>query len=115
MAAGFWNYLREDITFSLFTERPLKIDLDTVPPLSGTMKSDQCYLNDISMILGRVVNATFGTVVTEQRWMDLFNQVQDWRANLPKHINPFSRATDFGSTPIRLPSVWTLRDYHGMC
>ena len=113
VTTGFWNYLREDITFSLFTLCPLKMDLDPVPPLTE-FKSDQSYLNAISLILGRIVNATFGSqAIPETKWIDLFNQVQAWRASLPRRLEPYSRALEPSSTPLRLPSIWTLQDCHG--
>ncbi|KAH8900013.1 hypothetical protein GQ53DRAFT_790522 [Thozetella sp. PMI_491] len=111
VARGFWNYLREDITFSLYTQSSLKMDLDTVPALTE-FTTDQCYLNSISLILGRIVNATFGMTITEQKWIDLFNQVQAWRACLPKRIEPYSRIQDSGPVPMHLPSIWTLQDCH---
>ncbi|KXJ94714.1 hypothetical protein Micbo1qcDRAFT_202540 [Microdochium bolleyi] len=60
---GFWNYLREDITFSLFGECPLKIDLaSTYIPPSAT-GSDHDHLNNISTILGNIINGIFGSSV----------------------------------------------------
>ncbi|KAM0425160.1 hypothetical protein ACHAPT_009721 [Fusarium lateritium] len=66
--AGFWNYLREDITFSLFEKCPLKMDL-TATPLLVNHRSAQDYLNSITLILGKIINTTFGRDVTSSEWV----------------------------------------------
>ncbi|KAK2475442.1 hypothetical protein H9L39_13035 [Fusarium oxysporum f. sp. albedinis] len=58
LGAGFWNYLREDITFSLFEECPLKMNLESTP-LMIQHTSDQDYLNSITLILGKIINMSF--------------------------------------------------------
>ncbi|GKT56909.1 phytanoyl-CoA dioxygenase [Colletotrichum tofieldiae] len=101
-AAGFWNYLREDITFSLFRRCPLKIDLDHVslPTQHGT---DQDRLNTVSLILGRIINACFSSTITNEAWTLLFGMLRDWRSNLPPRFNPFAKA-DRG-IGLALPSI----------
>ncbi|KZL69439.1 phytanoyl-CoA dioxygenase [Colletotrichum tofieldiae] len=108
-AAGFWNYLREDITFSLFRRCPLKIDLDHVslPTQHGT---DQDRLNTVSLILGRIINACFSSTITNEAWTLLFGMLRDWRSNLPPRFNPFAKA-DRG-IGLALPSIRMLRDCH---
>ncbi|KAI7778756.1 phytanoyl- dioxygenase [Diaporthe eres] len=73
--AGFWNYLREDITFSLFQRCPLKIDLDQMP-LPSEHDTDQSYLNTVSLILGRIINACFSGTITEEAWVLLFDMLR---------------------------------------
>ncbi|KAK2066157.1 hypothetical protein LY76DRAFT_611139 [Colletotrichum caudatum] len=108
-AAGFWNYLREDITFSLFRQCPLKIDLEQMP-LPTRHDTDQDHLNTVSLILGRIINACFSGAVTEGAWSSLFRMLQDWRSGLPPRFAPFAR-TERG-LGLALPSIWMLRDCH---
>ena len=108
LAAGFWNYLREDITFSLFEEWPLKMELDEMP-LPDQYVSDEVYLNTISVILGRLVNAVFGNTVDSQ-WLSLCSQVRAWRTTLPSHFDPIFRGSGGHGT---LPRICFLSDSHG--
>ncbi|KAK1595065.1 uncharacterized protein LY79DRAFT_117922 [Colletotrichum navitas] len=108
-AAGFWNYLREDITFSLFRQCPLKIDLERMP-LPVRHDTDQDRLNTVSLILGRIINACFSSTVTEEAWAFLFGMLEDWRSGLPSRFAPFAK-TDRG-LGLALPSIWMLRDCH---
>ncbi|GJC85804.1 hypothetical protein ColLi_08642 [Colletotrichum liriopes] len=108
-AAGFWNYLREDITFSLFRRCPLKIDLDHVS-LPTQHDTDQDHLNTVSLILGRIINACFSSTITNEAWTFLFGMLRDWRSNLPPRFNPFAK-TDRG-IGLALPSIRMLRDCH---
>ncbi|KAK2000213.1 hypothetical protein LX36DRAFT_440357 [Colletotrichum falcatum] len=108
-AAGFWNYLREDITFSLFRQCPLKIDLERMP-LPTRHETDQDHLNTVSLILGRLINACFSGAVTEGAWTFLFGMLRDWRSGLPPRFAPFAK-TDRG-LGLALPSIWMLKDCH---
>ncbi|TEA13803.1 hypothetical protein C8034_v004168 [Colletotrichum sidae] len=108
-AAGFWNYLREDITFSLFQRCPLKMDLEQVPPPTRH-DTDQGYLNTVSLILGRVINACFAGPVTTEEWRLLLGMLRDWMSHLPARFLPYSRE-DRGLS-LALPSVWMLQDCH---
>ncbi len=100
-AAGFWNYLREDITFSLFRRCPLKIDLDLlISPFSSVLSpsdnmpsEDEDYLNAISLILGRIINAAFvpssggksdSLGMMDDTWAALLDMVKSWRNGLPR-------------------------------
>ncbi|KAI1132186.1 hypothetical protein F5Y10DRAFT_6878 [Nemania abortiva] len=108
--SGFWNYLREDITFSLFGNCPLKIDLDPIPALRN-ISSDQDYLNAISLVLGRIINAIIGSTAENlgDTWETMSFHVKDWLSNLPAHFEPFSRAT----LPLsNLPTVYMLKACH---
>lgn len=110
LAAGFWNYLREDITFSLFERCPLKMDLDAIPPPANIM-SDQAYLNMISLILGKIINGTFSSSALEGGWLGRLDSVQAWRTTLPQTFEPYSRASD---PPISqgLPTIRMLGHHH---
>ncbi|KAK1639939.1 hypothetical protein BDP81DRAFT_391975 [Colletotrichum phormii] len=115
-AAGFWNYLREDITFSLFRRCPLKMDLAQVPLalLMTGQSTDHDRLNAVTLILGRIINACFidsgSNSVTDGSWSDLFQLLCEWRKGLPTRFEPFS-TVDRG-LGLALPSIWLLRDHH---
>ncbi|KAF9877613.1 phytanoyl- dioxygenase [Colletotrichum karsti] len=107
--AGFWNYLREDITFSLFQRCPLKIDLDRMP-LPTQHDTDQSYLNTVSLILGRIINACFSGFVTAETWVLLFDMLRDWSSGLPACFKPFSR--EERGLSLVFSSTWMLTDCH---
>lgn len=109
LAAGFWNYLREDITFSLFQGCPLKMDLSTaqVP----TFSHGDNHLHSVSLILGRIVNAALGQQIEHSEWQSLFTQTTSWIENLPKPLLPFS---DVRPKDEILPQVRFLVDFHGI-
>lgn len=109
-AAGFWNYLREDITFSLFERCPLKIDLDQMA-LPSRHDTDQSYLNTVSLILGRIINAYFSDETTQQTWVVLFDMLRSWTLSLPARFRPYSRQ-DRG-LGLSLPSIRMLKECHG--
>ncbi len=110
--SGFWNYLREDITFSLFGNCPLKIDLDYTTKLHN-VSSDQDQLNAISLVLGRIINAMIGSTVEKagDSWEIMLSYVKDWLSELPTHFQPFSRATLPSLS--RLPTIHMLKACHG--
>ncbi|KAF7538201.1 hypothetical protein G7054_g3196 [Neopestalotiopsis clavispora] len=56
--AGFWNYLREDITFSLFEGCPLKMNL-SLPFTSLVIAATRSPLDSISLLLGQIINAVY--------------------------------------------------------
>nr|XP_036586075.1 phytanoyl- dioxygenase [Colletotrichum truncatum]KAF6796266.1 phytanoyl- dioxygenase [Colletotrichum truncatum] len=107
--AGFWNYLREDITFSLFQRCPLKIDLDQMP-LPNHHHNDHSYLNTVSLILGRIINSCFASTITEQNWALLFDMLRTWSLSLPSRFRPFSR--EERGLGLTLPSIWMLKGCH---
>ncbi|KAK2590197.1 hypothetical protein QQS21_012126 [Conoideocrella luteorostrata] len=106
-AAGFWNYLREDITFSLFEVRPLKINLRSfdVP----TMLARQGPLNSISIILGKVINAAFMQDMCDNEWKTLAGMAHLWLNGLSDAQRAYSRL----NFPKALPKVWFLQEAHG--
>ncbi|KAI0542090.1 hypothetical protein GGR58DRAFT_335664 [Xylaria digitata] len=109
--SGFWNYLREDITFSLFGDCPLKIDLDYIPRLRN-ISSDQDQLNAISLVLGRIINAMIRSTagMTGESWETMLTDVKDWLSVLPTHFKPFSRAKL--PSLAKLPTVHMLKPCH---
>ncbi|CAG7562515.1 unnamed protein product [Fusarium equiseti] len=108
--AGFWNYLREDITFSLFEKCPLKMNLDSTP-LVTRHESDEDYLNSITLILGKSINITYNQDADMPRWEHIAESLKEWRSACPGHMEPFSR----GSTSSHLfPLVWFLQPCHAL-
>lgn len=107
--AGFWNYLREDITFSLFEQVKMKMDLSNIPLLSN-FESDHDYMNAITLILGRIVNLTFSGIASFQDWERHIQLVEEWHKGLPSRFEPYSKIIDEEGN--QLPSIWFLRDYY---
>ncbi|KAI1639291.1 hypothetical protein F4809DRAFT_158178 [Biscogniauxia mediterranea] len=112
-ASGFWNYLREDITFSLFGHCRLKIDLDSIPGVTH-FPSDPDHLNAISLVLGRIINAAIETKtsINEATWENCLNLVINSYSGLPKHFRPYSRGAVMQLST--LPSVRMLRNCHAI-
>ncbi|KAJ4142157.1 hypothetical protein NW765_016406 [Fusarium oxysporum] len=90
LGAGFWNYLREDITFSLFEECPLKMNLESTP-LMIQHTSDQDYLNSITLILGKIINISFKQDTDGRQWDYIKEDLKSWRNSCPRHMKPYSR------------------------
>ncbi|KAF4997143.1 hypothetical protein FGRMN_4036 [Fusarium graminum] len=111
LGAGFWNYLREDITFSLFEECPLKMNLESTPLLSQH-DSDQDFLNSITLILGKIINTVFGRGPNHVRQDSLAELLKAWRDACPDHTKPFSRLDSRTETSHHLPVVWFLQSCH---
>ncbi|KAI0506568.1 hypothetical protein F5B22DRAFT_441090 [Xylaria bambusicola] len=109
--SGFWNYLREDITFSLFGNCPLKMGLDHTLRLHN-VSSDQDRLNTVTLVLGRIINAMIGSSAEEasNRWELMLSYIKDWLSDLPPHFQPFSRASIPSLS--RLPTVHMLKACH---
>lgn len=104
LTAGFWNYLREDITFSLFTGYPLKMDLN------GVTTEESGRLHGISLILGRIINAAFARGLTHGEWDALMAVTKAWYGELPVVEKPCARIVGAEG---ELPSVWFIEDSHG--
>ncbi|TLS30620.1 hypothetical protein PpBr36_03828 [Pyricularia pennisetigena] len=86
--AGFWNYLREDITFSLFQRCPLKVGLEQVELFvwrGDDVDGDHGYLNAVTLILGRIINECFGRETVCRRTMATLSQKP---SNGPAVIKP---------------------------
>ncbi|KAM5386816.1 hypothetical protein ACJZ2D_000109 [Fusarium nematophilum] len=111
LGAGFWNYLREDITFSLFEKCPLKMDLESTP-LLGSHRSDQDFLNSITLILGKIINMTFDREMADSEWTSAANMVKVWRSACPEHLRPFSRGRGQPGASHLFPAVWFLQPCH---
>ncbi|KAF5581724.1 phytanoyl dioxygenase [Fusarium pseudocircinatum] len=111
LGAGFWNYLREDITFSLFEECPLKMNLESTP-LTIQHSSDQDYLNSITLILGKIINMSFKQDTDGLQWDYIKDGLKGWRKSCPRHMKPYSRLQGDIVTSHLFPSIWFLQPCH---
>ncbi|KAI5921437.1 hypothetical protein F4810DRAFT_337625 [Camillea tinctor] len=113
LASGYWNYLREDITFSLFGRCRLKMDMGSHPGCTP-YSSDHAYLNEISLVLGRIMNQmldmTSGS--NEMDWFMLFAFIEVIFKWLPVQFKPYFRVS--ASHLSALPSMRMLQDCHGI-
>ncbi|KAH6981358.1 hypothetical protein BKA56DRAFT_58227 [Ilyonectria sp. MPI-CAGE-AT-0026] len=111
VAAGFWNYLREDITFSLFETCPLKMDLESIS-LIIKHDSDQDYLNSITLILGKIINVAFHRPFTVQEWEAALEMVRQWSSTCSERLQPFSKLPGGPGTNELFPQAWFLQPCH---
>ncbi|KAH8174115.1 phytanoyl- dioxygenase [Sarocladium implicatum] len=109
LAAGFWNYLREDITYGLFEGRALKMDLSHLPSPTD-FEIDQVWLNVVTIRLGQILNAYMKGALHSQCWHNLHTSLRSWRQDLPAHCDPFSRSEPMPGDPF--PKVWMMQDCH---
>lgn len=110
-SAGFWNYLREDITVALMQKRRLKIDLSTVSPPSH-LEDDDDWANHISFLLGKVVNKCLGReamALSLPEWTALAEEVEHWKDSLPSSFMSF---TPTGPNKSNFPTIWLLHGWH---
>jgi hypothetical protein len=92
LARGYWNYLREDITYSLFHECPLKVRVDKT--VTQPVHDDQ-YANSMTLLLGRAVNVAFGGIED-----DVLPEVLDWGRNFAQ--KPFAQIRERPFPTIRM-------------
>lgn len=111
MRAGFWNYLREDITVALMEKRNLMIELkDQQPPL---LDGENDPANYISYILGRVINRCLhkdGEALDKREWDSLKEDLNSWKASLPSSFGPIITPGLRGGS--RFPSAWNTSKWH---
>ena len=96
-ASGFWNFLREDITYSLIHECPMKV---RVGRAASRPFSDAAIANDMTLLLGRAINVVFGGIDDE-----VLPEIQEWHRSASRQ--PFSRIAD---KPF--PTIRMTRDCH---
>jgi len=122
LVTGVFNYLREDITFSLMNRCSLKMsqDLDTLRSKLEFIEGHG-QLNSITLLLGRAINGMFCDNVDDDMRRQLESEIGTWEAHNRGILQPYS-ATDFQSTSGTFPSIWMLGDcytaiaqYHLVC
>ncbi|KAI0144927.1 hypothetical protein BJ166DRAFT_603101 [Pestalotiopsis sp. NC0098] len=110
--AGFWNYLREDITFSLFEGCPLKMNLSSTAT-TRTIAAARGPLDSISLLLGQIINAIYTGTMSSDPWLGFLESLSAWYTALPPHMHSFSTGTSATpSTEGPLPRSWFLQDTH---
>lgn len=112
--AGFWNYLREDITVALMEKRGLMIELnDRHPPL--TFDGEDDFANHITYILGKTINRCLqqdGVPLNRNEWECLKEEVESWRASLPSSFEPIPTPDMYGESSF--PCLWNTSKWHSM-
>lgn len=108
--AGFFNFLREDITFALVNQCPLKIDSEK---LKGTYTplTDEDQLNVVTLILGQAINASFGDDRPTLR-MEVAHQLGQWKQKLPSHFQPTHDSYIEKMVLSIFPLMYMLHDSH---
>ena len=113
--AGFWNYLREDITVALMEKRNLMIELnDPHPPLESNGEDD--FANRITYVLGRVINCCLqqeSVALGRSEWTSLKEELDDWMMSLPSSFKPIATPWLHGES--FFPSLWNTSKWHSMC
>lgn len=112
MRAGFWNYLREDITVALMEKRNLMIELnDLCPPLERN--GDDDFANHVTYILGRIINYCLrNDEISMSEWQPLKEELENWNMSLPSSFEPVSTPGLSGKNSF--PSWWTISKWHSM-
>ncbi|GFG27531.1 hypothetical protein IFM61606_07572 [Aspergillus udagawae] len=112
LSAGFWNYLREDITVALIEKRSLMIQLPD-EPLPTRTECDDDLANRITYLLGRVLNRCLlrdAVPLGQSEWNDLRDQLEHWRTSLSSSFDPI--LTPHLLPNSSFPSMWTTSGWH---
>ncbi|KAJ5542470.1 hypothetical protein N7535_004891, partial [Penicillium sp. DV-2018c] len=112
ISAGYWNYLREDITVALIERRGLMITLsDQNMPPEPTDDTD--FANHVTLLLGRIINRCLSIdspALDLSEWEAMKNELDNWRSSLPSSFNAVETP---GLRPrSSFPSRWALRSWH---
>jgi hypothetical protein len=114
LGAGFWNYLREDITVALIEKRSLMIDLSSHAHLPQTLESDD-FPALITFFLGKIINrclAKDAVALDIVEWETLKRGHEDWMASLPESFEPILTTPGFMESS-NFPYLWTTKGWHG--
>lgn len=113
LSAGYWNYLREDITVALIEKRGLMITLsDQNAPPEAT--EDMDFANSVTFILGKLINRCLSvdsSPLGVMEWEAMKAELDRWKSFLPPSFDPIE--TPGLRTPSSFPPIWTLRSWHG--
>jgi len=91
------------------------MDLDSVIVPQSSMGTDHDHFNNMSVILGDIINGVFvteGASLLHRKWDGWIASIRQWLQGLPETMYPFSRATGRVVAPA-LPTVRVLQDCHG--
>lgn len=111
--AGFWNYLREDITVALIEKRGLMIDLSAYVHLAEKLEPDD-FPARVTLLLGKIINRCLvkdAVALDIVEWETLKRELEEWMVSLPKAYEPILTAPELmGSSSF--PCLWTIKDWH---
>lgn len=102
LAAGFWNFLREDITYSLIHQCPLKVGVDRV---YATSMKDHDLANAVTLLLAQAVNLYFSCSFEMAQLEVLQKDLEIWQQAFT--VRPFASFDDSATT---FPSLMMLED-----
>lgn len=108
--AGFFNYLREDITFSLMNCRVLKIDLNNMAVPESAL-DDEDQLNFAALYLAEAINLGFSHAPSKRMQSGLSDRFEKWQHSLPERFSPFYDSTGDESYSV-FPIIRLLRGCH---
>ncbi|CAG7982843.1 unnamed protein product [Penicillium nalgiovense] len=112
LSAGYWNYLREDITVALIEQRGLMITLsDQNAPPEPTEDAD--FANYITFLLGKIINRCLSvdsSALSPLEWEAMKADLDEWKSSLPPSFDTIQ--TPGLGKQSGFPSVWTLRTWH---
>lgn len=113
LSAGYWNYLREDITVALIEQRGLMITFsDQNAPPEPTEDAD--FANHVTFLLGKIINRCLSVdsqALTALEWEDMKANLDKWRSSLPSSFDTIQ--TPGLGKQSSFPSIWALRSWHG--
>lgn len=107
---GFFNYLREDITFSLMNRRVLKTDLAGVD-IPDNAIDDEDRLNIAALYLAEAINIVFRKPIDPDRLHKFSARYSLWEAAKPSQSAPYYDSSDETFGPV-FPTIRLLRDCH---
>lgn len=113
LSAGFWNYLREDITVSLIEHRGLMMAL-SAEHAPHECVDDTDFANYVTFLLGNIINrclATDSPPLGLLEWQTMKADLEAWKSSLPSSFEPIH--TSFLRNETNFPSFWTLHGWHG--
>ena len=105
--AGFFNFMREDVTYSLINRCPLKVDVENMDIFGAS--DDEDRLNVATLYLAKAINVTFGGTTTNAA-TTMLESFETWCGSLPIQFKPYFE------TPYQqqntLPTIRMLRACH---
>ncbi|OQD86289.1 hypothetical protein PENANT_c008G07690 [Penicillium antarcticum] len=112
LSAGYWNYLREDITVALIEQRSLMISLyDQTGPPEPTDDAD--FANQITFLLGKIINRCLSIdspALDPLEWQAIKVDLDNWKLSLPSSFDTIETPELRAQSSFR--SIWTLQSWH---
>lgn len=116
--AAFWVYLRQDIYMAILNQRPMNVDLSSVPrPEVGSptsQPSDCDWAKRMVAIMAHIVTFCFGdNDKSISKWDELRALAQDWNARKPSSFEPYYWRDRDVAAERYWPEIWLTADWHG--